>query len=228
MAEDHRRVQRLRRLPREDGPRNSRRHPFPTHWVSQTGHTRLFYLAAHPERAETSGGHDVDSMEQRLADALIEAVNGDSPVPVSTGERCLLPNEPVDIPTWVSDLGEYEHIELRLPSNTVATNLANSKRAGKRKKRRGKRSEKSGKPRTALIVTISLQTLQAQVLGDAAIPLDHDTEFYPPNPGDPLGQTNIDDLSLKCCPHHQHRHKTGENRRRKPKPLQRPKPLQQP
>ncbi len=243
------------------------------------------YFAAHPERAETSGGHDVDSMEQRLADALIEAVNGDRPVPVSTGERCLLPNEPFDIPTWVSDLGEYEHIELRLPGDTLHANLADSKRAGKRKRRRGKRSEKSGKPRTALIVTISLETLQAQILGDSAIPLgdaldligqartdlyfcvqnekgavlnfgrsrrfasdmqklalavregglcsvpdcdvawgqcevDHDTEFYPPNPGDPLGQTNIDDLSLKCCPHHQHRHKTGENRRRKPKPLQ--------
>jgi hypothetical protein len=248
------------------------------------------YFAAHPERAETAGGHDVDSMEQRLADALIEAVNGNAPTPVpaSTGERCLLPDEPVDIPTWVSDLGEFEPVEhdtLRLPGDTVGANLSDSKRAGKRKKRRGKRSERTGRPRTALIVTISLETLQAQILGDSAIPLgdaldlvgqartdlyfcvqneqgavlnfgrsrrfasdmqklalavregglcsvpdcdvswdqcevDHDTEFYPPNPGDPLGQTNIDDLSLKCCPHHKHRHITGKNRRRKPKPMQ--------
>jgi hypothetical protein len=129
------------------------------------------YLAAYPDRAETAGGHDVDSYEQRLADALIEAVNGDTPIPKPTGERVLLPNEPVDIPTWVSDLGEFEHIELRLPGNVTATNLVDSKRAGKRKKRRGKRSEKTGKPRTAVIVTISLETLQAKILGDSAIPL---------------------------------------------------------
>jgi hypothetical protein len=243
------------------------------------------YLAAYPDRAETTGVRDVDSFDQRLADALIEAVNGDTPIPKSTGEQCLLPNEPLDIPTWVSDLGEFEHVELRLPGDTPHTNLADSKRAGKRKTRRTKRSEKTSKPRTAVIVTISLETLQAQILGDNEIPLahaldligqartdlyfcvqnekgavlnfgrsrrfasdmqklalavreeglcsvpdcdvtwdrceaDHDTEFYPPNPGDPLGQTNMNDLSLKCCPHHQHRHKIGENKRKHPKPLQ--------
>jgi hypothetical protein len=144
-----------------------------------------------------------------------------------------------------------------------------------------------------LIVTISLETLQAKILGDSAIPTkdalglldqartdlyfcvqnaqgavlnfgrsrrfasdmqklalavrdegrcsvpdcdvtwdqceaDHDTEFHPQNPGDPLGQTNIDDLSLKCRPHHKHRHITGINKRREPKPLQNPKPLDKP
>jgi hypothetical protein len=248
------------------------------------------YLAAYPDRAETADAHNIDSYEQRLADALIEAVNGDTPIPKPSGERCLLPNEPLDIPHWVSDLGEFEHVELRLPNDPLTTNLFDSKRAGKRKKRRGKRAEKNNaRPRTAVIVTISLEKLQAQILGDSAIPLadalalirqartdlyfcvqneqgavlnfgrsrrfasgmqklalavrdegfcsvpdcdvpwdqcdaDHDTEFYPPNPGDPLGQTNLDDLSLKCPPHHKHRHKTGENKRRKPKPLQQPKP----
>jgi hypothetical protein len=248
------------------------------------------YLAAYPDRAETAGGHDIDSYEQRLADALIEAVNGDTPIPKASGERVLLPNEPVDIPTWVSDLGEFEHIELRLPGDPTATNLANSKRAGKRKKRRGKRAEKNnGRPRTAVIVTISLETLQAKILGDSAIPLsdaldlldqartdlyfcvqnvqgavmnfgrsrrfasylqklalavrdegmcsvpdcdvpwdqcdaDHDTEFYPPHPGDPLGQTNLDDMSLKCPNDHKQRHKTGQNKRKSPKPLQNPNP----
>jgi hypothetical protein len=250
------------------------------------------YLAAYPDRAETAGSHDIDPYEQRLADALIEAVNGDTPIPKPTGERVLLPNEPVDIPTWVSDLGEFEHIELRLPGDIVASNLAGSKRAAKRKKRRGKRPEKSGKPRTAVIVTISLETLQAKILGDSAIPLsdaldildqartdlyfcvqneqgavmnfgrsrrfaldmqklalavreeglcsvpdcdvpwdqceaDHDTEFWPPNPGDPRGQTDLDDLSLKCPKDHKQRHKTGQNKRKSPKPLQNPKPIQQ-
>jgi hypothetical protein len=167
----------------------------------------------------------------------------------------------------------------------MAAKLADSKRAGEHKKRRGKRSEKTANPRTALIVTINVETLRAELLGDSAIPLgdaldligqartdlyfcvqnakgavlnfgrsrrfashmqklalavrdegrcsapdcdvswdqcevDHDTEFYPPNAGDPLGQTDIDDLSLKCSPHHKHRHKTGDTKRRKPKPLQ--------
>jgi hypothetical protein len=251
------------------------------------------YLAAYPDRAKTARGHDIDSYEQRLADALIEAVNGDIPIPKSSGEQVLLPNEPVDIPTWVSDLGEFEQIELRLPGDMTATNLADSKRAGKRKKRRGKRSEKSGKPRTAVIVTISLETLRAQILGDSAIPLssaldlldqartdlyfciqneqgavmnfgrsrrfasdmqklalavreeglcsvpncdatwdqcdaDHDTEFWPPNPGDPRGKTDLDDMSLKCPKDHKERHRTGNNKRKSPKPLQKPKPPQQP
>jgi hypothetical protein len=109
------------------------------------------YLAANPDRATVTGGHDADSTEQRLADALIEVVNGNTPNPTPTGERCLLPNEPIDIPTWVSDLaGEHEHTELRLPGSPLATNLANSKRAGKRNKRRSKRSEKNNsRPRTA-------------------------------------------------------------------------------
>jgi hypothetical protein len=251
------------------------------------------YLAAYPDRAETAGANDIDSPEQRLADALIEAVNGDTPNPKPAGEQYLLPNEPVDIPTWVSDLaGEHEHIELRLPGNPLVTNLGDSKRAGKRQKRRGKRSARTARPRTAIIVTISLETLQAQILGDTTIPLgdaldllsqartdlyfcvqnekgavlnfgrsrrfatntqklalairdgglcsvpdchvtwdqcnaDHDTEFYPPNPGAPLGQTNLDDLSIKCQPHHKHRHKTGKNKRRTPKPLQKPNEQQQ-
>jgi hypothetical protein len=247
------------------------------------------YLVAYPERAGVVGGHGVDSMEQRLADALLEAVNGDSPLTGSVGERCVLPNELIDVPAWVSDLGEDEYLEaLRLPGNiddTSHPSSADSTRADKHRKRRGKRVERTGKPRTALIVTISLETLKAQVLGDAAIPIgdaldlvgrartdvyfcvqnengavlnfgrsrrfasgmqklalavregglcsapscdvswdqcevDHDTEFYPSSPGDPLGQTNLDDLSLKCRPHHQHRHHTGENKRKSPKPLQ--------
>jgi hypothetical protein len=252
------------------------------------------YLAAYPNRAEIAGGHDIDSYEQRLADALIEAVNGDTPIPKASGEQVLLPNEPIDIPTWVSDTGEFEHIEHRLPGNTTATNLADSKRAGKRKKRRGKRADKNNsRPRTAVIVTISLETLQAKILGDSAIPLgdaldligqartdlyfcvqneqgavmnfgrsrrfasfmqklalavreeglcsvpdcdvpwdqceaDHDTEFYPPNPGDPLGRTNLDDMSLKCPKDHKERHRTGKNKRKSPKPLQNPKSLHQP
>jgi Domain of unknown function (DUF222) len=250
------------------------------------------YLAAYPDRAESAGARDIDSYDQRLADALIEAVNGDTPIPKPTVEKVLLPNEPLDIPHWVSDLGEAEHSELDLPTNMTTKNLANSKRAGKRKKRRGKRTEKPGKPRTAVIVTISLETLQAQILGDSAIPLgdalnlieqartdlyfcvqneqgaimnfgrsrrfasylqklalavreeglcsvpdcdvpwdqceaDHDTEFYPPNPGDPHGKTDLDDMSLKCPKDHKQRHRTGLNMRRKPKPLQKPKPPQQ-
>jgi hypothetical protein len=246
------------------------------------------YLAAYPDRAEIAGGHDIDSYEQRLADALIEAVNGDTPIPKSTGEQVLLPNEPVDIPTWVSDLGEEEHLELRLPGDLNATNLADSKRAVKRKKRRGKRAENKGRPRTAVIVTISLETLQAKILGDSAIPLrdaldlidqartdlyfcvqneqgavmnfgrsrrfasylkklalavreeglcsvpdcdvpwdqceaDHDTEFWPPNPGDPHGKTDLDDMSLKCPKDHKEKHRTGNNKRKSPKPLQKPK-----
>jgi hypothetical protein len=251
------------------------------------------YLAAYPERAKTAGERDIDSYEQRLADALIEAVNGDTPIPKPTGEQVLLPNEPVDIPTWVSDLGEEEHIELRLPADFTRANLADSKRAGKRKKRRAKRSENRGRPRTAVIVTISLETLQAKVLGDSAIPLDdalnligqartdlyfcvqneqgavmnfgrsrrfasdmqklalalreeglcsvpdcevpwdhceadHDTEFWPPNPGDPRGKTDLDDMSLKCPKDHKEKHRTGNNKRKSPKPLQKPKPSQEP
>jgi hypothetical protein len=74
------------------------------------------YLAAHPDRATVTGGHNIESMEQRLADALIEAINGDTPIATPTGEHFLLSNEPIEIPTRVSDLGEFEHIELRLPS----------------------------------------------------------------------------------------------------------------
>jgi hypothetical protein len=111
------------------------------------------YLAAYPDRAKTAGERDIDSFEQRLADALIEAVNGDTPIPKPTGEKVLLPNEPVEIPTWVSDLGEFEHIELRLPRDPTTTNLANSKRAGNANRPVFLRSKRAGRGHELWAVT---------------------------------------------------------------------------
>ncbi len=166
------------------------------------------WRAAHPERAETLGGHDDEPRECRLADALVGAIIGTS---------------------------------------------------------------SSGSPRTAVIVTMQAETLEAKILGGGPIPTqdalivvdDPRTDIYaaiqatdgaiikfgrsrrlasplqklalalreggtcahpgcavPWNrcdadhdpPWDEGGLTNLETLRLMCtCEHHPHRHETGAN-----------------
>jgi hypothetical protein len=100
------------------------------------------YLSAHPDRAKVAGDHDVDPLEQRLADALIEAVNGDH--------------------STVKTVRTAENVEG--PHSTKDSTCT-----GKKEKKR------SGGGRTAVIVTINLETLEAQVLGHG--PVDTNEAF---------------------------------------------------
>jgi hypothetical protein len=184
------------------------------------------YLREHPKRARVAGGREVDRLDQRLADALIGAVNGD-------GEK-----------------------------NSAET------KDGKRAKKQNSRG------RTALIVTLSLEELEAKILGYRPIDQDdaldlvdkirtdiyfcvrdatgavmkfgrsrrfasylqklamavrqdglcdvsgcdnpweqsdahHVPPYKPLRPGDPLGRTDIDAMRLPCRLHHQHEHDSG-------------------
>jgi hypothetical protein len=196
------------------------------------------YLRDHPERARVSGEHEVDRLEQRLADALIEAINGEG------------------VPT-----------ESTRPDDQTETTIGENKT-------RKRTNKPIGKGRTAVIVTISLEELEAQILGhgtintnDALGLLDqrrtdiyfcvqdakgaimkfgrdrrfatqiqkfamvllqngicylpgcentwnrsdahHEPAFTPVHPGDPPGRTDIDSMKLPCRLHHQHEHDTG-------------------
>ena len=171
---------------------------------------------AHPERAETAGGHDDEPRERRMADALVSLVLGDPP------------------------------------------------------------ASGSGTARTALIVTVQAETLQAQILGHGPLPTDdaidlindartdlyaaiqtadgavmkfgrtrrfasalqklalalreHGTCAYPgcdtpwnrcdadhDPPWEQDGLTNIEHMKLMCTHgHHTHRHETGNNITRQP------------
>ena len=174
------------------------------------------WRAAHPERAETSGAHNDEPRERRLADALVSLVLGD-------------------------------------PSTATG-----------------------GPARTALIVTVQAETLEAHILGNGPLPTDdaigladdartdlyaaiqttngailkfgrsrrlasalqklalalreHGTCAYPgctttwqrcdadhDPPWDQGGLTNIDKMKLMCTNgHHTHRHETGKNITRQP------------
>jgi hypothetical protein len=97
------------------------------------------YKAAHPERAKVAGDHDVDSLEQRLADALIEAVNGDTESPVAG-----------------------ETTEEETSETTDSTRTDKPKKKKKPKKR-------SGGGRTAVVVTMNLETFEARILGRGSV-----------------------------------------------------------
>jgi hypothetical protein len=195
------------------------------------------YLRDHPERARVAGQHNIDRMDQRLADALIEAVNGDG------------------IPT-----------ESTPPDNEIETAAGGNKT----RKRTNKPIRKG---RTAVIVTISLEELEAKILGHGTIDTKdalslfdrlrtdiyfcvqdakgavmkfgrdrrfatfmqklalavlqngicyvpgcentwnrsdahHEPPYKPVHAGDPLGKTDIDSMKLPCRLHHQHEHET--------------------
>jgi hypothetical protein len=91
------------------------------------------YLRDHPERARVAGQHNIDRMEQRLADAFIEAINGEG------------------VPT-----------ESTRPDDQTET-------AKPDKKLRKRTNKTIRKGRTAVIVTISLEDLEAQILGHGPI-----------------------------------------------------------
>jgi hypothetical protein len=198
------------------------------------------YLRDHPERASVAGEHEIDRLEQRLADALIEAVNGDRETP-STKPGDETETEPTDDAT----------------------------------KSRKRTNKPLAKGRTAVIVTISLEELEAQILGHGTIDTTdalslfgrlrtdiyfcvrnatgaimkfgrdrrfatqmqkfamavlqngichvpgcentwnrsdahHEPPYKPVHPGDPPGLTNIDTMKLPCRLHHQHEHDTGK------------------
>jgi hypothetical protein len=212
------------------------------------------YREKYPERANVAGEREIDSLGQRLADALIEAVNGDG--------RSDLAEDSTD-----SEDAANESLLRLLPDEGARISKLKRKKNQKKYRARG---------RTAVIVTISLEHLEAQILGSGSIecddafdligqartdvyfyvheatgaPLkfgrsrrlatemqklamavrengvcswcscattwdqceaDHVPAFYPENPGDPLGQTDVDKMNLKCQCHHKHRHETGED-----------------
>jgi hypothetical protein len=123
------------------------------------------YREKYPERAKVAGERELDSVEQRLADALIEAVNGEGS------------SEMAEESTDSDEEEVANELLLRLLPDETATSR-------KPKHTITKQKEVSARGRTAVIVTISLEQLEAQILGSGSI--DRDDAF------DLIGQARTD------------------------------------
>lgn len=109
------------------------------------------YRAEHPERAPVAGGHAVDSIEQRLADALVALVDGSA----QSGD--------VGASSVVSGAVEP------MPTNERATRRATRRRGGRRSAR--------SSARAAVVVIVDPEKLTAEIVGQGPIPFDDAVEL---------------------------------------------------
>jgi hypothetical protein len=150
------------------------------------------YRERFPDRAKINGGHGQGTRSQRMADALIEAVNGEGIVQNahSTGgddmhadSRDVVTDGVFDARTRADDTSASGSASDEISADVVyaggalvrtGRKLSNRQRVrrGEDSKRRGSRSS-SGRHRprgrTAFVVTFDIETLQARALGGSLL-----------------------------------------------------------
>jgi hypothetical protein len=149
------------------------------------------YRERFPDRAKINGGHGQGTRSQRMADALIEAVNGDG-IELdahSTGSddgtcaddsRDVVPaNRLSDAPTRADDIAAGDVLmDDTISADAVSDGGAlvrtgrkltkrNRQRVRRHKDRSGGRRQPRG--RTAFVVTFDIETLQARILGGSLL-----------------------------------------------------------
>jgi hypothetical protein len=135
------------------------------------------YRERFPDRAKINGGHGQGTRSQRMADALIEAVNGEGIVldAPSTGSDDMCADDAcaddllmdavisVDAETSADD-GSAAGV---VPAETPTVEA--DRKFSKRDRQRVKRRRAGPRGRTAFVVTFDIETLQARILGGALL-----------------------------------------------------------
>lgn len=166
------------------------------------------YRAEHPERAETLGGHRVDRVDQRMADALIALVDGDgvdagacgraAVVVVVDPERCeaeIIGQGPVafdDAVALAADEARAEVYGIMQDTNGAILKFGRNRRFASALQR--------------LAIAVRDRTCVVAGCGRSAVECDAHHE----PPFEDGGRTDVDKMEARCSLHHHHRHETGE------------------
>jgi Domain of unknown function (DUF222) len=186
---------------------------------------RQMYERENPKRAKIRGEHKLDPFEQRMADALIEAINGnpkaDKKQKGTNGRTALIVTISLDkLNATILGSGSVELKTAMSLIDQARTDLyfCVQNEAGAVMKFGRSRRFASHFQKLALAVHQGGVCAwdSCDVTWDRC-DADHDPAWIPENPGDPLGRTDLDTMNLKCSHgHHEHRHETGENMIRNP------------
>jgi hypothetical protein len=135
------------------------------------------YRERFPDRAKINGGHGQGTRSQRMADALIEAVNGEGimlDAPSTDGGDNTRADDTCADDTCAGDVSMDDRISADVVSVGGPRMRATPKfykrhrlRAPRKKDRSGGRRGPRG--RTAFVVTFDIETLQARILGGALL-----------------------------------------------------------
>lgn len=128
------------------------------------------YRAKHPERAPQAGGHQEEPLCRRMADALVQAVVGESSAQTTAGGTHDGSSNPSDSSRHTSDntgqtssqnVGHYE------PNQDSGSSQSKEPQRPPDPPKQHRNQNSGG--RIAVIVTINAETLESEILGDGPI-----------------------------------------------------------
>lgn len=171
------------------------------------------WRAAHPERAETLGGHDDEPREQRLADALVALITGEA-TGASGRTAVIVTVQAETLAAQILGAGPITTKDVVDSIDDPRTDVYAAIQAADGAIMKFGRSRRLASPMQKLALAL-------RDVGTCCGPgctahwnrcdADHDP------PWDNGGQTDIEQLRLMCkCQHHPHRHETGTNITRQP------------
>ncbi len=165
------------------------------------------YRAEHPERAKTLGSHPVDPAEQRMADALMELVDGEGGGSAAGRAAVIVVVDPDNLDA--TSLGNGP-----IPFTDAADLAADAARADVYAAVRDSsgailRFGRSRRLATALQhLALAVRDRHCTAPGCEVPPQRCDAHHEPPF--DEGGRTDVEWMTLRCGSHHRHRHETGE------------------
>jgi hypothetical protein len=171
------------------------------------------WRAAHPERAETVGGHEDDPREQRLADAFVAIMNGTA-LGGQAHTALIVTIKAETLEANIAGVGPIPVEDALNLADDPRTDLYAAVQAMDGAIMKFGRDRRFASPMQKLALVVrdggfctKAGCEQPWYRCDA----DHIDEW------DSGGLTNIEDLRLLCrCSCHKHRHETGENLTRQP------------
>lgn len=167
------------------------------------------YRAGHPERAKTLGAHDTDPAEQRMADALMALVDGEGMGATAGGRAAVIVVvDPEACTAEVIGQGPITFEEAAdLAANTARSDVYAAVRDTNGAILKFGRSRRLASPlqRLAMVVRDRHCTVPGCEVAAPQCEAHHEPPFE-----DGTGRTDLEFMTMRCPPHHHHRHETGD------------------
>ncbi len=169
------------------------------------------YRADHPERAKTLGAHNVDPVEQRMADALMALVDGEGVGAASGGggrAAVIVVVDPDACTAEVLGQGPITFDEAAdLAADTARADVYAAVRDTNGAILKFGRSRRLASRLQRLAMAVRDRGCTSP---GCEVPAPYCEAHHEPPFEDGTGRTDLEFMTMRCPPHHHHRHETGE------------------